>query len=119
MPIRLHHGRFQVLGFRFGDLAYCTDVNRIPDESWLPPGGRRRPGPRDALRHEPHPTHFNLDEALAAIDRLRPRITYLTHLSHVFDHEATEAGLPSGVRLAYDGFVLGILTRRNAPADPP
>jgi phosphoribosyl 1,2-cyclic phosphate phosphodiesterase len=105
MPIRLHHGRFQVLGFRVGDLAYCTDVNRIPDESWPLLEGLDVLV-LDALRYEPHPTHFTLDEALAAIGRLRPRVAYLTHLSHVFDHERTEAALPSGVRLAYDGLSL-------------
>jgi phosphoribosyl 1,2-cyclic phosphate phosphodiesterase len=102
IPIRLHHGRFEVLGFRVGNMAYCTDVSRIPDESWallenldiliL-----------DALRHEPHPTHFSLSEALAVVERLAPGRTYLTHLSHVFDHAVTEAGLPPGVALAYDG----------------
>lgn len=105
LPLRLHHGRFDVLGFRVGDLAYCTDVKRIPDESWPLLEGLDVLI-LDALRFEPHPTHFTLAEALAAIDRLRPRIAYLTHLSHVFDHEATEAALPSGVRLAYDGLSL-------------
>ena len=80
MPIRLHHGRFQVLGFRVGNLAYCTDVNRIPDESWPLLEGLDILI-LDALRYEPHPTHFTLDEALAVIDRLRPHAAYLTHLS--------------------------------------
>ena len=57
----------------------------------------------DALRIEPHPTHFSLDEALAVIERLKPRRTLFTHLSHGFDHESTEARLPAGVKLAYDG----------------
>lgn len=105
LPIRLHHGRFDVLGFRVGDLAYCTDVNRIPDESWPLLDGLDTLV-LDALRYEPHPTHFTLDEALATIDRLKPRRAYLTHLSHVFDHERAEAALPSGVRLAYDGLSL-------------
>jgi phosphoribosyl 1,2-cyclic phosphate phosphodiesterase len=102
LPIRLEHGPFAVLGFRVGDLAYCTDVSRIPESS--------RPMLEgldvlvlDALRHEPHPTHFSLKEALAVAASLRPRRTYLTHLSHGFDHEPTQAGLPEDVRLAYDG----------------
>ena len=105
MPIRLHHGRFDVLGFRVGGLAYCTDVKSIPDESWPLLEGLDVLV-LDALRYEPHPTHFTLDEALAAIERLRPQVAYLTHLSHVFDHGAAEAGLPRGVHLAYDGLSL-------------
>ena len=105
MPIRLEHGRFRVLGFRFGDLAYCTDVNKIPDESWPLLEGLDTLI-LDALRREPHPTHFNVDQALAAIKRLRPKRAYLTHISHSLDHAETEKRLPAGVQLAYDGLVL-------------
>jgi phosphoribosyl 1,2-cyclic phosphate phosphodiesterase len=93
------------LGFRVGRLAYCTDVSRIPDAS--------RPLLEgldllvlDALRHDPHPTHFSLSEALAEIRALKPRRTFLTHLSHSFDHGPTQAGLPPDVHLAYDGLQL-------------
>ena len=102
MPLRLHHGRFSVLGFRVGDVAYCTDVSRIPEESWPLLEGLDVLI-LDALRHEPHPTHFSLSEALGVVERLRPKRTYLTHLSHVFDHGPTEATLPLEVALAYDG----------------
>jgi phosphoribosyl 1,2-cyclic phosphate phosphodiesterase len=60
----------------------------------------------DALRFEPHPTHFSLSEALAVIERLRPRRAYLTHLSHAFNHAETESTLPPCVALAYDGLTL-------------
>ena len=105
LPIRLDHGRFRVLGFRIDDLAYCTDVSRIPEESW-PLLEELDTLIIDALRPEPHPTHFNLEQALGAIERLRPRRAYLTHLSHGFDHGPTEAALPPGVALAYDGLSL-------------
>ena len=105
LPIRLDHGRFKVLGFRVGDLAYCTDVNRIPEASWPLLEGLDTLI-LDALRYEPHPGHFSLDEALAVIERLRPGRAYLTHLSHSFDHEATGATLPPRVALAYDGLSL-------------
>lgn len=105
LPIRLEHGRFRVLGYRVGDLAYCTDVNKIPDESWPLLEGLDTLI-LDALRHEPHPTHFNLEEALAVVERLKPRRVWLTHLSHGFDHGPTETTLPPRVALAYDGLTL-------------
>jgi phosphoribosyl 1,2-cyclic phosphate phosphodiesterase len=105
LPIRLDHGRFKVAGFRIGPLAYCTDVNYIPEASQtmlqdldilvL-----------DALRFDPHPSHFSLAQALGVIETLKPRRTFLTHLSHTFDHGVVEATLPPGVSLAYDGLVL-------------
>lgn len=102
VPIPLEHAQFSVLGFRFDDVAYCTDVNRIPQESW-----RLLEGVRilvlDALRHKPHPGHFSLSEALDAINRIGPERAYLTHMSHDLDHEATNRTLPRGVELAYDG----------------
>lgn len=105
VPIRLEHGRFPVLGFRVGDLAYCTDVSKIPDESWPQLEGLDTLI-LDALRFEPHPTHFNLEQALEVIERLKPRRAYLTHLSHTFDHGTTDSTLPPGVALAYDGLAL-------------
>ncbi len=66
LPVRLYHGRFTVLGFRVGNLAYCTDVNRIPDESWGLLEGLDTLV-LDALRIQPHPTHFSLQEALEVI----------------------------------------------------
>ncbi len=105
LPIRLDHGRFQVLGFRFGNLAYCTDVVSIPEESYAQLRGLDTLI-LDALRHLPHPTHFNVEQALEVVARLKPRRAYFTHLSHDLEHEATERILPSEVRLAYDGLAL-------------
>ncbi len=102
LPIRLEHGPSPVLGFRVGSLAYCTDVSKVPDYS-LPMLEGLDVLILDALRHEPHPTHMSLTEALALIELLRPGQTYLTHLSHSFDHGPTQAGLPPKVALAYDG----------------
>lgn len=101
-PIPLIHAHFEVYGFRIGDVAYCTDVNKIPQESW-----RLLEGVRvlvlDALRDRPHPAHFNLEEALDVISRLGPEQAYLTHMSHDLEHDATNRRLPKGVQLAYDG----------------
>lgn len=103
MPIPMKHGpHFDVLGFRFGNFAYCTDTNHIPDSSI-----QRLIGVDTfvvgALRERPHPTHFNLDEAIAVAERVGARQTYLTHISHDLDHEATCRWLPDGIDLAYDG----------------
>src|SRR5262245_43006405 len=71
-PIPLMHGRFNCLGFRVGDVAYCTDVSAIPDVSWPLLEGLKV-FVIDALRPgKPHPAHFSLDQALQAIDRVRP-----------------------------------------------
>jgi len=105
MPIRLEHGKSPVLGFRVGGLAYCTDVSRIPDESWPLLEGLDVLV-LDALRYDKHPTHFSLSEALAVIEVLKPRRTFLTHLSHSFDHGSTQEQLPPHVALAHDGLRL-------------
>jgi phosphoribosyl 1,2-cyclic phosphate phosphodiesterase len=102
VPIPLLHAQFRVLGFRLDDVAYCTDVSRIPDESWPLLQGLRVLV-LDALRRKPHPAHFSIDQALDVIDRLRPQRAYLTHMTHELDHEATNRLLPPGVELAYDG----------------
>jgi phosphoribosyl 1,2-cyclic phosphate phosphodiesterase len=101
-PIHLFHGQMPVLGFRVGRLAYCTDVNRIPQESFelladldllvL-----------DALQFKPHTTHFSLDEALAVVERVKPKQVRFTHIAHALGHAAVNARLPAGIQLAYDG----------------
>lgn len=101
-PIRLKHGRGTVYGFRFGPLAYLTDHNEIPEESIEKLQGLDVLF-LDALRHKPHPTHSHLQQSLAYAERIAPRMTYFTHISHDLPHETTEAQLPSNVRLAYDG----------------
>jgi len=105
-PIRLQHGpRFRVLGFRIGDLAYCTDTNAIPPASWPLLQGLDTLI-LGALRDRPHATHFSLEEAIEVAKKLRPRRTYFTHLSHELDYEATNARLPDTMELAYDGLRL-------------
>lgn len=102
LPVRLLHGQLPILGFRINDLAFCTDASEIPAESW----------PRldgldvlvlGALRDKPHPTHFNLEQAIAVVERVRPRMTYFTHLSNDLDYDSTNARLPASIRLAHDG----------------
>jgi phosphoribosyl 1,2-cyclic phosphate phosphodiesterase len=101
-PVPLLHGRRLVYGYRIGTLAYLTDVSAIPEASWPLLDGTEVLV-LDALRHRPHPTHFNVAQALEVVDRLRPRETWFTHICHDLAHDATSAGLPAGVHLAYDG----------------
>lgn len=101
-PIPVLHGSWPILGFRIGNLAYLTDCSEIPAAS--------RPLLEgldllvlDALRHTPHPTHFNLEGAVAEAKKIGARQTLFTHISHELDHRTVNAGLPAGMALAYDG----------------
>jgi len=108
VPLRLRHGVFDVLGFRFGDLAYCTDTNLIPEETFGRLGGLDV-FILDCLRPARHPTHFSLEESLAVAARVQAKRTILVHLGHELDHAATTAALPPGVELAYDGLVVPLV----------
>jgi phosphoribosyl 1,2-cyclic phosphate phosphodiesterase len=107
VPIPVLHGILPVIAYRFGRFAYVTDVSTIPEDSF-----RRLEGVDiliiDALRRDPHPTHFNFDQAFAVVQQLGARYTYFTHLTHTTLHAEVEARLPRWVRLAYDGLRLEI-----------
>jgi len=107
VPVLLFHGRLPVLGFRIGALAYLTDCNVIPDESWPLLDGVRVVI-LDALRERPHSTHFSVAQALDVVAKLGAERAYFTHMCHDLPHAATCARLPAGVELAYDGLVLDI-----------
>lgn len=102
IPIPLFHGKMPVLGFRVGDFAYCTDVSHIPETSY-----ERLTGLKvlilDALRHKPHPTHFNIEQAIQESQKIGAQSTYFTHVSHQVMHQETEDSLPEGIHLGYDG----------------
>jgi phosphoribosyl 1,2-cyclic phosphate phosphodiesterase len=105
LPVPLWHGTRAILGYRIGPFAYLTDCNRIPDESWPLLEGLEVVV-LDALRERPHPTHFSLEEAIGAASRIDARTTYFTHMCHDLPHESTNAKLPQGISLAYDGLVV-------------
>lgn len=104
VPIPYAHGPTAVLGFRVGDIAYCPDCSAIPDTS-RPLLAGLEVLVLDALRHRPHPTHFNLEQAVAEARRIGARRTWFTHIAHDLGHAATDARLPDGMALAYDGLV--------------
>ncbi len=104
-PFEQQHGTSRSLGFRFGSLAYSTDVNGLSDKTlsglqgldvWIV----------DALRYTTHPSHFSVDEALAMIERVNPRRAVLTHLHVDLDYDTLMAALPDRVEPAYDGMVI-------------
>lgn len=107
VPVPLWHGNMPILGFRFGTFAYLTDCNRIADGSWELIAGVDTLVV-DALRDKPHTTHFSVSEALQVVDRVQPRRAYFTHMTHDLGHAATNARLPAGVELAYDGLALDV-----------
>jgi phosphoribosyl 1,2-cyclic phosphate phosphodiesterase len=102
------HGNLQVFGFRIDDFAYLTDVKTI-EETEI----QKLQGVKilvvNALREEPHHSHFNLQEALDFIARIQPEKAYLTHISHLFGfHEDIQKKLPKNVYLAYDNLEITI-----------
>lgn len=117
-PIPLMHGKRPIIGFRFGDFAYLTDTNHIPEQSWPLLDGVNTVI-LDALRHRPHPTHFTVAEALDVLARLKPAQSYLTHLCHDLPHAETNDALPPGVELAYDGLQFEIEIAPSSVAAAP
>ncbi|HYM25846.1 MAG TPA: MBL fold metallo-hydrolase, partial [Vicinamibacterales bacterium] len=107
VPVPLLHGALPVLGFRIGSFAYLTDCNRIPDASWPLLAGVRTMI-LDALRRRPHSTHFSVDESIAIARRLGVERAYFTHICHDLPHAQTNASLPPGIELAYDGLTLDV-----------
>jgi len=108
IPIPVLHGNLPVLGFRFGDFTYITDVKYIPPRSWELILGTKYLV-ISALHHEEHHSHLNLTEALAVIEKLQPEMAYLTHISHRMGKAADiNPGLPENVQLAYDGLLINL-----------
>lgn len=106
-PVPVLHGSLPVNGYRSGDFALVTDVNVIPEASYDLLSGVEVLV-LGALRHRPHPTHFNFTEAFAAAQRVGARRTILTHLCHEVDATAPTLELPPGVEIGYDGLELEV-----------
>jgi phosphoribosyl 1,2-cyclic phosphate phosphodiesterase len=107
LPLAQEHGGIPSLGFRIGKFAYCNDVVRLPEETLGLLGGLDTLVV-DALRYTPHPSHASVSQALAWIERLKPRRALLTNLHVDLDYAKLRAELPEGVEPAYDGQELEI-----------
>jgi len=105
IPLRLLHGKLPILGFRFDDFAYCTDCSEIPDKSF---GLLENLDVLilDGLRRRPHPTHFNIEQAVEVARQIGARQTFFTHIAHELGHQQTNAELPLNMALGYDGQTL-------------
>jgi len=106
-PVPIMHGRRRINGYRIGDFAYLTDCSHVPDTSWPLLEGLELLV-IGALRDRPHPTHFSLSEAVEAARRTGARRTLFTHMCHDLGHAATNARLPDGMALAYDGLSVSL-----------
>lgn len=103
LPVEVLHYKLPVFGYRIGDFTYITDANYISEEE-----KEKIKGSKvlvlNALRREPHVSHFTFDEALKVIEEIKPERAYLTHISHQLGlHSEVSKELPDGVELAYDG----------------
>ncbi len=107
-PILVKHMHLPVLGFRIGGFTYITDANYISEEE------KNKIVGSDvlvlnALRMEPHPSHYTLNEAITLAQELKCKTTYLTHISHQLGlHDEVEKKLPEGIKLAFDGLKLDV-----------
>jgi phosphoribosyl 1,2-cyclic phosphate phosphodiesterase len=106
-PIPVLHGAQTIYGFRFGDAAYLTDHNEIPESSYELLQGLDVLF-LDALRYKPHPTHSTVERSIKTVERLAPRRAYFTHICHDLGHERAESMLPPNIRLAYDGLEIEV-----------
>ena len=106
IPIRGRHYRLPVLGFRFGNIAYCTDMNHIPEEEFSKLQGLDH-FIINTVRYGKHISHFALDEAVAVAQKVGAKHSWLTHLSHQLPcYSKLESELPTGILPAYDGLIL-------------
>ena len=106
-PFSQNHGPVETLGFRFGRVAYSTDLVDLSDEAFEVLAGVEV-WIVDALRERPHPTHAHLATTLGWIERLKPARAILTHMTNELDYQALKGRLPAGVEPAYDGLVIAV-----------
>lgn len=104
-PLEITHGKMTIAGYKINNTAYITDCSDIPEKTQQKLVGLDLMI-INALGFAPHPTHFNLDQALEAIETLKPKRALLTHINHKFDHAAISKELPDNVELAFDGLTV-------------
>lgn len=107
-PLLVMHASLRIIGFRIGRFAYITDAKSIPEMTLAALEGVDTLV-LNALRHNPHHSHMSLSDALAVVERVKPRVTWLTHIADALGaHAEVEPTLPPSVHLAYDGLSITI-----------
>ncbi|MFT4223139.1 MBL fold metallo-hydrolase [Dysgonomonas sp.] len=107
-PIEVMHHKLPILGYRIGDFAYLTDVKSIPEGEYTKLKGLDTLV-INALRIEEHMSHLNLEQALAEVEKIKPRKTYFIHMSHHIGlHEQVQKRLPENIFLSYDGLEIEV-----------
>jgi len=107
IPIEYFHGPTRVFGYRIGGFAYLTDCSMIPEKEF-PKLENLEVMIIDALRYRKHETHFSIDEAVEVAQRLNPKMTYFTHMTHDVLHDEANEQLPENIELSYDGLTFEI-----------
>jgi phosphoribosyl 1,2-cyclic phosphate phosphodiesterase len=102
LPFLMDHGDIQALGFRFGNVAYSSDLHDLPEAS-IPAVSGLDVWIVDALRYHPHPSHFSVADAVRWIDRVAPKRAILTNMHTDLDYETLAVQVPGNVVPAYDG----------------
>ncbi len=106
-PFRVLHGPHAIVGYRFGKLAYITDASALPADTMEQLQGLDTLV-LNALRHQPHPLHLTVADALTIVEQLRPRQAFFIHITHDLDHATVNAELPAYAQLAFDGQVIQV-----------
>ena len=111
MPFEVQHGDISALGFRVGDIAYLPDVKTVDLPASIQATQNLDVLVLDALRYTQHPTHMNVDEAIAYIKQVKPKQAYLTNMHNAIDFETLRSNLPPGIEPAFDGLKIRVAAK--------
>jgi phosphoribosyl 1,2-cyclic phosphate phosphodiesterase len=107
IPIEVFHGRIKIFGYRIGKFAYITDCSYIPESEYYK-FENLDALVLNSLRRAPHPTHFNLEQAVEKAELFKAKETFFTHITHDLEHEQVNSELPDNIKLSYDGLKINI-----------
>ena len=106
-PLPVFHGKALINGYRLGNMAYLTDVSKIPDSS-IEQLQNLDVLLLDCLRNEPHPTHLSVKESVEIAGELKAKNTFLIHMTHDLEYDALSKILPESIYVGYDGLKINV-----------